>query len=68
MSWEDELDDIEKNEKKEEKKGKKEKIALQFDDESQEIKLKKPGKQLIITGSRGEVPCGSPTRNNKAKR
>ena len=48
MSWEDELDDIEKNEKKEEKKGKKEKIALQFDDESQEIKVTKVVQQETI--------------------
>ena len=48
MSWEDELDDIEKNEEKEEKKGKKEKIALQFDDESQEIKVTKVVQQETI--------------------
>ena len=46
MSWEDELDDLEKDEKNEKKgkKGKKEKkdkIALQFDDECQEIKVTK---------------------------
>ena len=54
MSWEDELDDLEKNEKKG-KKGKKDKIALQFDDECQEIKVtKKVQPETIKPKDKGE--------------